>query len=49
MKPVDFSCSYNGFCKIKETGKDLRLEEYARQYEQDANGVIEHLQAMQNY
>jgi len=28
MKPVDFSCSYNGFCKIKETGKDLWLEEY---------------------
>ena len=31
MKPVDFSCGYDGFCKIKETGKDLWLEEYAWQ------------------
>ena len=31
MKPVNFSCSYNGFCKTKQTGKDLWLEEYAWQ------------------
>ena len=31
MKPVDFNCSYNGFCKAKGTGKDLWLEEYAWQ------------------
>ena len=31
MKPVYFSCSYNGFCKTKETGKELWLEEYAWQ------------------
>ena len=31
MKPVGFSCSFHGFGRIKETGKDLWLEEYAWQ------------------
>lgn len=28
MKPVDFSCNYQGFCKVQKSSKDLWLEDF---------------------